>query len=270
MEFVIPIHPEDLEQRRADRFCAEAVLEVGDATDVDALLDALAERLLDDAGRIQDAVLSHDVFDVLYSLVKCVRARARAGAGCAEGGGGGPVRAPAGSPAARRGRLSVLMDARACDGWMDARRCVALASPPSSYAPRRPPPPPPKHRRAWSILGSSAKQRIIELLCSAVQELLAVVGGTSHQAQDKFADPRDAQRAAARLRSAFKALLYMFAVTVQVAEKTFAPKPEALGGGGGKGRKVRRGAGRAGPGTARARSRRCSPSLPTRYPRPTL
>ena len=142
-----------------------------------------------------------------------------------------------------------------------------LHSPPAAP----PPPPPPKPRRAWSILGSSAKQRIIELLCSAVQELLAVVGGTSHQAQDKFADPRDAQRAAARLRSAFKALLYMFAVTVQVAEKTFAPKPEALGGGGGgKGRKVRRGAGRAGPGTARARSRRCSPSLPTRYPRPTL
>lgn len=94
--------------------------------------------------------------------------------------------------------------------------------------------------RAWSILGSSAKQRIIELYCSATQELLAVVAGTSAQAQERFADPRDATRAAGRLRSAFKALSYMFAVTVQVAEKTYAPKQDTLGAAAAKGKKVRK------------------------------
>ena len=94
--------------------------------------------------------------------------------------------------------------------------------------------------RAWSILGSSTKQRIIELFCSATQELLAAVSSSTQQQGLVYADPRDATRAAGKLRSAFKALTYMFAVTVQVAEKTYAPKAEALGGAGGKGKKVRR------------------------------
>lgn len=81
----------------------------------------------------------------------------------------------------------------------------------------------------------------MELFCSAMQELLAVVNGAAAGGGQVFADPRDGARAAAKLRSAFKALAYMFAVTVQVAEKTFAPKNEALGGGAaaGKGKKVR-------------------------------
>lgn len=87
-------------------------------------------------------------------------------------------------------------------------------------------------------MGSSTKQRIIELFGSSTQELLAVVNGTSSQAGDKFADARDAARAAATLRAAFKALTYMFAVSVQVAEKTHMPKAEPLGGAKGK-KKVR-------------------------------
>lgn len=141
MEFVVPIHPEDLELRKNDRFCVDTVVEIEDgATDVDGMLDGersvaragaapefgegavpptirarlrdgpggararpyrmlaarepdwsrevltcgcehslplhhhaeLTERLMDDNGRIQETILSHDVFDKLYSLVKCV------------------------------------------------------------------------------------------------------------------------------------------------------------------------------------------------------
>ena len=65
-----------------------------------------------------------------------------------------------------------------------------------------------------------------------------------------FADARDAKRHAGRQRSAFKALTYMFAVAVQVAEKTSVPVAPAFGsvagGRGGRGgargkKKVRRG-----------------------------
>ena len=80
----------------------------------------------------------------------------------------------------------------------------------------------------------------MELFCSSTQELLAVVSGAGQQQPQVYADPRDAARAASKQRSAFKALSYMFAVTVQVAEKTYAPKQEPLGGGAkGKGKKVR-------------------------------
>lgn len=68
----MPLHPEDLETSRHDRFCVESVLEVDDSTDIDSVLDKLTDKLLDESDRIQDAVLSHDVFDKLYSLVKCV------------------------------------------------------------------------------------------------------------------------------------------------------------------------------------------------------
>lgn len=57
-----------------------------------------------------------------------------------------------------------------------------------------------------------------------------------------FADARDAKRLAGRQRSAFKALTYMFAVAVQVAEKTSVPAAPAFGGAaGGRGGRSARG-----------------------------
>jgi hypothetical protein len=76
------------------------------------------------------------------------------------------------------------------------------------------------------VLSGPQKLRLMELLSSAVQDLLAAIAVTGSGARGggpQFADARDAKRHASKQRNAFKALTYMFAIAVQVAEKTSGP-----------------------------------------------
>ena len=83
MEFVVPDSPFDLElPRAAGRVRVHRVIDVEAVADVDALVSTLSDRLLGGGGgggggsgeadAIFAAVLEPDVFDALYSLVKCV------------------------------------------------------------------------------------------------------------------------------------------------------------------------------------------------------
>jgi len=70
-EFSVPNHPEDLEVESPGFFVRTVTdLTVGDAGGV---LDAVGEALLADDDALVVAV-AHDVFDGLYSLIKCVGA----------------------------------------------------------------------------------------------------------------------------------------------------------------------------------------------------
>ena len=76
--------------------------------------------------------------------------------------------------------------------------------------------------RAWTLLTPSQMTRLLEVISSAVQDILAALAAPLPSGMH-FADSRDAKRYTGKQRSAFKALTYMFAVAVQVAEKTSVP-----------------------------------------------
>ena len=111
MEFCIPVHTEDLELKKPDRFYIQTVVEIDSGTDVDGIIEGLLrasssgpplaathmcahwrhrenttitrdaadcalcaginDSLLNNSD-IVEAVLSHDVYDNIYGLIKCV------------------------------------------------------------------------------------------------------------------------------------------------------------------------------------------------------
>lgn len=73
MDFVVPDDPAGLEAPggAAGRIRVHRVIDVEAVADIDALVSTLSDRL-QGGGDIFAAVLEHDVFDALYSLLKCV------------------------------------------------------------------------------------------------------------------------------------------------------------------------------------------------------
>jgi len=76
LEFVVPLYTEDLEVVKSDRYCVHTVLDVEGCDDVDAIIDEVADVILN-CDDLLTCILRHDVYDKLYSLVKCVAAGAR-------------------------------------------------------------------------------------------------------------------------------------------------------------------------------------------------
>jgi hypothetical protein len=86
-----------------------------------------------------------------------------------------------------------------------------------------PPPPPYPPFRAWVGLSSEAKFRLLEVLSSAVQEAVAFLKEPSGVEVGRPAN-------VAQRRNGFKAIVYLFAVCIQVAEKTTKDAQGDLGG----------------------------------------
>jgi len=76
----------------------------------------------------------------------------------------------------------------------------------------------------WSILPPKMQERLIEVLAGAANDLLVEL---QNPASVIAAVPaaRDPHRLAAILRNGYKALVYLFGVAVQVAEKTHLAPP---------------------------------------------
>jgi len=92
------------------------------------------------------------------------------------------------------------------------------------------------------VLAPSQQRRVVELQTTIVTDVLSVVSNPPPKA---YADMRELAKDMARMRNAFKASTYLYAVTLQVAEKTHKAGG-AEGGGGGAGK---RGGKKAAPAT---------------------
>ena len=69
MEFVIPIHTEDLEIKKSGAFYVHSLTDPEDVVDPCTTLDEVSDRLLNSES-IFTAAVDNAVFDPLYSFIK--------------------------------------------------------------------------------------------------------------------------------------------------------------------------------------------------------